>query len=93
MRNVTGPDGVESLDAGTPVGGRNLIKASHWQLSPLRSHLRHVGRVSSPTKPSESLAWELIGTQRREMVVFAHIFCVCGDSSDSQISSADVSDR
>jgi hypothetical protein len=48
MRNVTGPDGVESLDPDTPVGGRNLIKASQWQLSPLRSHLRHVGRVSSP---------------------------------------------
>jgi hypothetical protein len=56
MRNVTGPDGVESLDLDTPVGGRNLIKASQWQLSPLRSHLRHVGRVSSPEIPSEHLS-------------------------------------
>jgi len=58
-RNVTGPDGVESLDPGTPVGGRNLIRASHWQVSPLRSHLRHIGRVSSPGIPSENFPLEI----------------------------------
>jgi hypothetical protein len=70
MRNMTGPDGVESLDSETPVGGRNLIKASHWQFSLLRSHLRHVGRVSSPMLPSEDLLrdwWRRKDAKRRAL--------------------------
>lgn len=47
--SVIGPKGVESLEPASPVGGRNLIKASHWHSSPPRSHLVHTGRISSPT--------------------------------------------
>ena len=91
MRNVTGPDGVESLDPDIPVGGRNLIKASQWQLSPLRSHLRHVGRVSSPEIPSEHFSCEPTSTKKHDRIVFAYISCVCGDSLNSRIASADAS--
>lgn len=45
---MTGPDGVESVEPDSPVGGQNLMKASHSHCSPLRSHLLHEGRVSSP---------------------------------------------
>lgn len=48
MRKVTGPDGVESLDPASPMGGQNLMKASHSHSSPLRSHFVHIGRTSSP---------------------------------------------
>lgn len=64
---VTGPAGVESLDPGSPVGGRNLMKESHWHCSLVRSHLRHAGRFSSPAISSIHLGQ---GNKDRQYQVF-----------------------
>ena len=53
MRKVIGPEGVVSLEPASPVGGRNLMKASHSQSSSPRLHFVHIGRMSSPAIVSE----------------------------------------
>lgn len=90
-RKVIGPDGVESLEPASPVGGRNLMKASHSHSSPLRLHFVHMGRTSSPEMASESgksdgefgVTDKLFGT---------YISCVFGGNLDIQTAFVGVSD-
>ena len=80
---------MESLEPASPVGGRNLMKASHSHSSPLRLHFVHMGRMSSPemlsdlNKEGQSITSEASDT---------YISCVFGGNSGIRTAFVDVSD-